>query len=109
MVKRLLVELRERVSTLKRLAFFTFSEEDAAAFDYFYLTGSKAEDIDAIVTVDEIDIEANYRALDGYITYKETIEQSKIQEFLTPQVAFEIYQEDHDPPLESLFEGLAGS
>ena len=74
MVKRVYVELRERMSTLKRLAFFTFSEEDAAEFDYFDLTGSKAEAIDAVVTVDEVDIEANRRALDCYVTYKETIE-----------------------------------
>jgi hypothetical protein len=44
--------------------------------------------------------------LDCYVTYKETIEQSKIKQFLTPQAAFEIYQEAYDPPLESLFEKL---
>jgi hypothetical protein len=105
-VKRVFVELRERVSYLKRLAFFTFTEEEAAGFDFFHLTGSKAQDIDALLTVDEVDIETNYRALDCYVTYKETIEQSKIKQFLTPQAAFEIYQEAYDPPLESLFEKL---
>jgi LmbE family N-acetylglucosaminyl deacetylase len=108
-VKRVFVELRERVSYLKRLAFFTFSEEDAAEFDYFDLTGSKPEAIDVVVSVDEVDIEANRRALDCYVTYKETIEQSRIKEALTPQAAFEIYQEAHDPPLESLFDGLTES
>jgi LmbE family N-acetylglucosaminyl deacetylase len=105
-VKRAFVELRDRVSYLKRLAFFTFSEEDAAEFEYFHLTGSKAEAIDAVLTVDEVDLETNYRALDCYVTYKETIEQSRIKQFLTPQAVFEIYQEAHDPPLESLFDGL---
>ena len=106
MVERVYVELRDRASYPKRLAFFTFAEEETATFDSFHVNGSKPEDIDAVVTVDPIDIEANYRALDCYVTYKETIEQSGIKEFLTSQVAFEIYQEEHDPPLGSLFEGL---
>jgi hypothetical protein len=105
-VKRVFVELRDRVPYLKRLAFFTFTEEEAAEFSFFHLTGSKAEAIDAVVTVDEVDIETNRRALDCYVTYKETIEESKIKEFLPPQAAFEIYQEEHDPPLESLFDEL---
>jgi LmbE family N-acetylglucosaminyl deacetylase len=105
-VKRAYVELRDRVSTLKRLAFFTFTEEEADEFDYFDLTGSKEQDIDAVVTVDEADIETNRRALDCYVTYKETIEQSRIKEFLTSRAMFEIYQETHDPPLESLFDGV---
>jgi LmbE family N-acetylglucosaminyl deacetylase len=106
-VKRVFVELRERVSTLKRLAFFTLTEEEAGEFDFFHLTGSKAEDIDVVLNVDEIDIEANHRALDCYVTYQETIEGSGIKQLLTPQVVFEIYQEQHDPPLKGLFEGLA--
>ena len=109
MVKRVFVELRERVSYLKRLAFFTLTENEAAEFDFFHLTGSKPQDIDAVLTVDEVDIETNYRALDCYVTYKETIEQSGIKQLLTPEVAFEIYQEAHDPPLESLLDGLNGS
>ena len=105
-VKRVFVELRERVSYLKRLAFFTLTEEEAAEFDFFHLTGSKPQDIDAVLTVDEVDVETNHRALDCYVTYKETIEQSGIKRLITPQIAFEIYQEAHDPPLESLFDGL---
>jgi hypothetical protein len=105
-VKRVFVELRERVSYLKRLAFFTFTAEEAAQFDFFHLTGSKAEAIDAVVTVDEVDIETNRRALDCYVTYKETIEQSKIKQLLTPQAVFEIYQEAYDPPLDDLLDEL---
>ena len=52
MVKRVYVELRERVSYLKRLAFFTLTEEEAAEFDFFHLTGSKPEDIDVVVSLD---------------------------------------------------------
>jgi hypothetical protein len=105
-VKRVFVELREQASYLKRLAFYTLTEEKAAAFDYFDLTGSKKEDIDAVLTVDAVDIEKQRQALDCYVTYQEPIEQSRIKQYLAPQAVFEIYREAHDPPLESLFEGL---
>jgi LmbE family N-acetylglucosaminyl deacetylase len=105
-VKRVFVELRERVSYLKRLAFFTVTEKDTAEFDFFDLTSSKPQDIDAVLTVDEADVEANYRALDCYVTYRETIEQSGIKRLMTLHPVFEIYQEAHDPPLESLADGL---
>ena len=64
------------MSYLKRLAFFTLSEEDATEFTFFHLTGSKAEAIDAVVTVDEVDLETNRRVLDCYVTYQQTIEQA---------------------------------
>jgi hypothetical protein len=74
-VKRAYVELRERVSYLKRLAFWTIRAEEAAgASELFHLTGSKAEDIDVVMTVDEVDVEKQRRALDCYVTYRETIE-----------------------------------
>ena len=53
-------------------------------------------------TVDDVDVETNHRALDCYVTYKETIEQSGIKRLLTPQAVFEIYQEAYDPPLNNL-------
>jgi hypothetical protein len=106
-VKRVFVELRERVSTLKRLVFFTLTEKEAAEFDFFHLTGSKPQDIDAVLTVDEVDVETNHRALDCYVSYKETIEQSGIKRLITPQVVFEIYQEAYDPPLGGVSDGLA--
>jgi hypothetical protein len=52
-VKRAYVELRERVAYLKRLAFWTIRAEEAAeASELFHLTGSKAADIDVVMTVD---------------------------------------------------------
>jgi len=59
-----------------------------------------------VVTVDEAAIETNRRALDCTVPYKETIEESRIIEFLSPQATFEIYQEAHDPPLDGLLDGL---
>jgi hypothetical protein len=90
-VKRAYVELRERVDYLKRLAFWTIRAEEAAqASEPFHLTGSKAEDIDVVMTVDEVDVEAMRRALDYYVTYAETIEWSGIKRSIPHEAAFEI-------------------
>ena len=67
-VKRTYVELREQAPYLKRLAFWTIHAEGAAqTSELFHLTGSKAEDIDVVMTVDEADVENQRRALDCYI------------------------------------------
>ena len=106
-VKRAYVELRDRVSYLKRLAFWTIRAENAAqASELFHLTGSKAEDIDVVMTVDEIDVEKQRRALDCYVTYRETIERAGARRNIPRAAVFEIYQEAHDPPLRNLFDGL---
>jgi hypothetical protein len=58
-----------------RAAFWTIRAEEAAeASELFHLTGSKEQDIDALVTVEEVDLEINRRALDCYVTYQEPIE-----------------------------------
>ena len=107
MVKRAYVELRERVGYLKRLAFWTIRAEEAAgASELFHLTGSKAEDIDVMMTVDEVDVEKQRQALDCYVTYRETIEEAGAKRKLPREAVFEVYQEAHDPPLRSLVEGL---
>jgi LmbE family N-acetylglucosaminyl deacetylase len=107
-VKRAYVELRERAPYLKRLAFYTIRAEEAAgASELFHLTGSKAEDIDVVMTVDEVDVEKQQQALDCYVTYQTTIEQAGARHNIPREAVFEIYQEAHDPPLKSLFEGLA--
>jgi hypothetical protein len=108
-VKRAYVELRERVDYLKRLAFYTITEEEAARSEWVDLTGSKAEDIDVLTTVDEVDVEAMRRALDCYLTYAEAIEASGIKRNIPREAVFELYQEAHDPPLESLLDGLTGN
>ena len=105
-VKRVYVQLREDVPYLKRLAFHTITEEQAKRSQFFRLNGSKPEDIDCIFEVDEIDMANRNRALDSYITYQETIEQSGIKDLAQTQTVFEIFQEDHKPPLEDLFEEL---
>ncbi|MBN1811275.1 MAG: PIG-L family deacetylase [Anaerolineae bacterium] len=106
-VKRAYVELRERVDYLKRLAFWTIrAEETAGASELFHLTGSKAEDIDVVMIVDEVDVEKQRQALDCYVTYRETIEKAGARRNIPREAVFEIYQEAHDPPLKSLVEDL---
>ena len=61
-VKRAFVELRECAPYLKRLAFWTITEEGTSQSELFHLTGSKPLDIDVVVTVDEV--EHARRALD---------------------------------------------
>jgi len=60
---------------LHRATFWTIRAEEAAqASELFHLTGSKAEDIDVVMTVGEVDVENQRWALDCYVTYRETIE-----------------------------------
>ena len=108
-MKRVYVELRERAPYLKRLAFYTITEKEAGQFEWVHLTGSKAEDIDVVVPLDEADLEAMRRALDCYVTYAATVEASGIKHNMSQEAVFEVYQEAHDPPLGSLVEGLTRS
>jgi hypothetical protein len=105
-VKRAYVELRERVSYLKRLAFCTIREEGTDQSELFHLTGSKVEDIDVVMTVDEVDVEKQQQALDCYVTYRETIERAGARRNIPREAVFEIYQEAHDPPLGGVSDGL---
>ena len=104
------MELRERVDSLKRLVFWTIRAEEAAeASELFHLTGSKAEDIDVVMKVDEVDVEKQQQALDCYVTYRETIEKAGARRNIPREAVFEIYQEAHDPPLPKLCERLVES
>ncbi|MBD3305597.1 PIG-L family deacetylase [candidate division KSB3 bacterium] len=105
-VKRVFVELRETLPSLKRLAFVTITEESAQQSQYFHLNGSTPEEIDCIVEVDEIDIQRCYQALDCYVTFQETIEKSGIKKHIQTQAVFEIFQEQFNPPLTDLFAEL---
>lgn len=102
-VKRVYAELKESNSFLKRLAFVTITEEDAQKSQHFHLNGSKPEEIDCIITVDEIDIKNCLNALDCYKTFQETIKKSGVKKFISSNAVFEIYQEDYNPPLTDLF------
>jgi len=106
-VKRVFVESRERLEDLARLAFHTLTEEQAAATEVFRLSHSTPEEIDCVVRVDPEDIETGRKALDCYVTFRETIEKTGIKEKLALETSFEIFEEAFDPPLGDLFERLA--
>lgn len=109
-VKRVFVDLRERAPYLQRLAFFTIPQEKIEQDEYaIHLNGSTAQEIDCVVEADEVDVEATQKALDCYVTYQDAIDQTGIRSFIEPRATFEIFQEHHDPPLDSLFAGLADS
>lgn len=105
-VKSVYVNLRESTEFLKRLAFITISEEVAANSPHFHLNGSKPEEIDCAVETEDVDIQKLYDALDCYVTFQETIEKSGIKDFIGKTFHFEFYQEDYNPPIADLFEGL---
>ena len=73
-MKHRAVELRDRAPYLKRLAFYTMTQEEVAQFEWVHLTGSKPEAIDVVVPLDEADLDAMSRALDCYVTYAATVE-----------------------------------
>ena len=104
--KRVFVKLKESVSYLKRLAFVTITEESAKQSTHFHLNGSKPEEIDCIVEVQESDIECCYEALNCYVTFQETIEKSGVKNHIRHQAVFEIFQENFEPPLTALFAEL---
>jgi LmbE family N-acetylglucosaminyl deacetylase len=105
-VKRAYVELRERAPYLRRLAFHTIPEEQAKQIGPQF-DGSIAREIDCIYPVDPVDVDHQQQALDAYVTYQDTIQRMGIRDHVPPQVFYEIYQEQHDPPLGDIFAGLA--
>ncbi len=107
-VKRIFLELRDAgAEYLRRLAFVTLTEEQAtAASGVHRLSGSTPEEIDCLMNVDDEDMAVFRRALDCYVTYREMIEQIGVRESLDRTVAFEIFGEAHDPPLDDLCAGL---
>jgi LmbE family N-acetylglucosaminyl deacetylase len=105
-VKRVYAEMKNNSEYLKRLAFFTITEEAALNQKHFHINGSKEDEIDCKYEVDEVDINNSRKALDCYVTFKETIDASDIKNQLAKTVSFEIYQEKHEPKLKNIFEKL---
>jgi N-acetylglucosamine malate deacetylase 2 len=106
-VKRVFSELKKGQTGPYRLAMLTLTEEDARKYSVmFNLNGSKEEEIDCIVTVDDEDIDKAHKALDCYETFKETIVKSKIKDHILKNCYFEFYQEDFSPPVDDMFKGM---
>ncbi len=106
-VKRVFVSLREQSNYLKRLAFHTITQADIERIGRPEIKGSRAEDIDCVFEVEDVDVEHAQQALDCYTTYREAIEKSGIKHFIRRNMVFELFQEHHDPPLADLTDALA--
>jgi len=108
-VKRVFCKLKMEGSEYpKRLALFTRRGEPKKD-GKFRLEASRDKDIDCIIHCSRDDMNKFENALDCYETYQEVIEQSKVRDEVGSEVPFEIFNESHDPPLESLTEKLPGS
>ena len=65
-----------------------------------------------VMTMDEVDVENQRRALDCRVTCRETIEAHQdgaagARRNIPREAVFEIYQETHDPSLGCLFGGAS--
>jgi LmbE family N-acetylglucosaminyl deacetylase len=89
---------------LQRLAYFTLVAAPAA-FPW-HVNVTKPEEIDCSFDASEADMERFHKALDCYVTYADVIASTKIHDVFGKDVYFEIFREDHKPPLKDLFDGL---
>jgi LmbE family N-acetylglucosaminyl deacetylase len=89
---------------LQRLAFFTVIA--APANFPWHVNVTKLEEIDCSFDASERDMERFHQALDCYVTYAEVIAATRIHDVFGKDVHFEIFREDHKPPLSDLFDGL---
>ena len=104
-VTRVYLELRgPEHAWLQRLAFFTLVV--APAVFPWHVNVTKPEEIDCVFDASEADMERFHKALDCYVTYADIIAATKIHDVFGKDVHFEIYREDHKPPLPDLCDGL---
>ena len=108
-VKRVYLQMKDRgASYLQRLAFFAISESANQEKDKskFNLKVSPEERVGCRIQVSGAAHQAFLDALDCYKTYQEVIAHSNVKGIVTPEISFEIFQEQHSPPLTGLFVGL---
>jgi LmbE family N-acetylglucosaminyl deacetylase len=104
-VTRVYLELqRSDCRWLQRLAFFTVV---AAPAEFpWHVNVSAPGEIDCELRVADSDMERFHKALDCYVTYADVIARTKVHEIFDRDVQFEIFREDHKPPLKDLCEAL---
>jgi LmbE family N-acetylglucosaminyl deacetylase len=105
-VKRAYCELKDSNAFLKRLAFFTVSEESAKMSSHFKLSHSTKDEIKCIFRVDDEDIAKAHEALDCYVTYADVIEVTGIKSQISHDVYFELFNEKLENTIEDLFQKL---
>jgi N-acetylglucosamine malate deacetylase 2 len=104
-VKRVYLQLRdEGESYLKRLAFNTIPNRvtETQLQGNFVMKQSDPSLIDCEIALDSKAKEVLKAALRCYETYQEMIEKSGVIEKIGDKVCFEIFGEDHNPPLSNL-------
>jgi hypothetical protein len=68
---------------------------------------TKPEEIDCAFDATDEDMGRFHAALDCFVTYADVIAKTKIHEVFGKDVQFEIFREDHKPPLTDLCAGLS--
>jgi N-acetylglucosamine malate deacetylase 2 len=107
--KRVFLEMRDGgADYLKRLAFLTLPNKTEQPLQQgtFVMKHSAPDLIDCEVHLRAQDIEIMKKALDCYATYQDVIKQAGVVESIGNKVYFEIYGEDHQPPLANLTDKL---
>ncbi len=89
---------------LQRLAFFTMVS--APTGFPWHLNVTAPAEIDCAFQVTDSDMERFHQALDCYVTYVDVIAETKVHQVFDREVHFEVFREDHKPPLKDLCEGL---
>lgn len=108
-VKRVVCALRaDGASFPRRLAFFTLPPPPSDANRPAHLRHSPTSLIDCTVEVNDDELATAREALDCYVTYRPVIEEHQPLEAVENGVAFEIFGESFDPPLESLVDAIPG-
>ena len=108
-VKRVYLEIKdEGAAWLRRLAFVTIpnATEVPVLNGKFLMKQSDPSRIDCEVLINDQDKEILKKALYCYETYREIIEKSGVIQMVQDRVYFEIYGEDHKPPLPDLTASL---
>ena len=105
-VKRVFCEMRDSSVYPKRLCLLTVDKETSDMQKHFKLSYSSEEEIGCKIRLSEQDIEKAMEALDCYISYEKTINESGIRNILHKDVCFELFQENHGEVLTDIFENL---
>jgi LmbE family N-acetylglucosaminyl deacetylase len=108
--KRVFLQMKnDGADYLKRLAFFTLSKEDLEKkkdTNAFNIQSSPDELIDCKTPITEEDKNKMRAGLDCYVTFQETIKNVGVGDMFGDVISFEIFGEDHKPPLKDICEKL---
>ena len=110
-IKRLYLQMKdEGAHYLKRLAFFTVPDQEGPAVSNsngIRLKQSSKAEIDCILQLRPQDQELMKKALACYKTYQEVIQNTRVVEIIGDKLHFEIFGEEHEPPLNDLAASLS--